>query len=167
MRLISSHHFDNKSPLSGKRKRIEDDYVVIEPVSKKDNPVQQEMRDLFESIVATRAELSQIKSGPGLLTKRKEKSRLNSALDRKIKRFKEMRLQFLESVLTMEHASLRNVLDKAVAELHFCKSKGISESLSEGLVGQIEGVLEGSISGDVKGFFARSIGIGEESIEEE
>ncbi|XP_063690691.1 uncharacterized protein LOC134823226 [Bolinopsis microptera] len=95
---------------SGKRKRIEDDYVMIEPI-KKENSAQQEMRDVFEDIVQTRAMLNQLKSTPSL-TRRKEKSRLNSALDRKIKRFKEMRLTYLESCLTMEHNLLRNVLDK-------------------------------------------------------
>ena len=150
---------------SGKRKRIEDDYVMIEPV-KKENRVEQEMRDLFEDIVQTRAMLNQLKSAPSI-TKRKEKSRLNSALDRKIKRFKEMRLTFLESCLTMEHNLLRNVLDKAVAELQFCKSKGMTETLSDSLAEQIDGVLEKSISGDVKGFFAKSIGITDSAIEEE
>ena len=150
---------------SGKRKRIEDDYVMIEPV-KKENSVQLEMRDLFEDIVQTRALLNQLKSTPSI-TKRKEKSRLNSALDRKIKRFKEMRLNYLESCLTMEHNLLRNVLDKAVAELQFCKSKGMSETLSDGLAQQIDGVLENCISEDVKSFFAKSIGITDSAIEEE
>ena len=131
---------------------------MIEPINKTENTVQQEMRELFESIVETRADLHALKSTPSL-TKRKEKSRLNSALDRKIKRFKEMRLQFLESVLTMEHTTLRNVLDKAVAELQFCKCKGIPETMSDGLALQIDNVMEQSISGDIKGFFAKSIGI--------
>lgn len=138
---------------------------MIEPM-KKDNSIEQEMRDLFEDIVQTRAMLNQLKSAPSI-TKRKEKSRLNSALDRKIKRFKEMRLTFLESCLTMEHNLLRNVLDKAVAELQFCKSKGMEESLSDSLAEQIDGVLEKCISGDVKGFFAKSIGITDSAIEEE
>ena len=139
--------------------------MMIEPV-KKEHSVEQEMRDLFEDIVQTRAMLNQLKSAPSI-TKRKEKSRLNSALDRKIKRFKEMRLTFLESCLTMEHNLLRNVLDKAVAELQFCKSKGMAETLSDSLAEQIDGVLEKSISGDVKGFFAKSIGITDSAIEEE
>ena len=135
---------------------------MIEPI-KKENSAQQEMRDVFEDIVQTRAMLNQLKSAPSL-TRRKEKSRLNSALDRKIKRFKEMRLTYLESCLTMEHNLLRNVLDKAVSELQFCKSKGMSESLSDGVVEQIDGILEKCISGDVKSFFAKSIGITDSNI---
>jgi hypothetical protein len=138
---------------------------MIEPI-RKENAAQQEMSDLFEDIVQTRAMLNQLKSAPSI-TKRKEKSRLNSALDRKIKRFKEMRLTFLESCLTMEHNLLRNVLDKAVAELQFCKNKGISETLSDALVEQIDDVLEKCISGDIKTFFAKSIGITDSAIEEE
>ena len=75
-----------------------------------------------------------------------------------------MRLTYLESCLTMEHNLLRNVLDKAVSELQFCKSKGMSESLSDGVVEQIDGILEKCISGDVKSFFAKSIGITDSNI---
>lgn len=138
---------------------------MIDP-PRKEHSAQTEMRDLFEDIVQTRAILNQLKGTPSL-SRRKEKGRLNSSLDRKVKKFKQMRLTYLESVLTMENAALSNMLDKAVAELGFCKSKGMEQSLSEGLVGQIDAVLEGAVSGDVKGFFARSIGIADHGVIED
>ena len=138
--------------------------MVIEPVQK-ERSVCDDMRGLFEEIIQLRAQVAALKSGP--ITKRRERSRLNSSLDRKVRRFKEMRLTFLEGHLTMEHASLQNTLDKAVMELQFCQERGVEVALSEETGRKICEVLESCVSADLKGFFSRSIGIPDNIVTEE
>jgi len=145
---------------SGKRKRLDllDEYVVIEAVKKEQTDYPHELRELFHDIVETKTRLNSMRALPSI-SKRKEKSRINSLLDRKIKKFKEMRLTFLEACLTMEKAVIQNLIDKANSEVQFNHSRGVVPHLSDALVTQINERLENSISLNIKQFFADTVGL--------